>query len=117
MQTWNEDDGDLVRARSCVRNQSGWSGNPVYLGQHRFPVVRDHRALFAVQRHGRLLERFLVVPHMEVQFGDAALEYAAEVARYQRPSYCCSNENHTLLSVTIAKPRVHAIDCIVCNLL
>lgn len=44
-------------------------------------MMRDHRALFTVQRDAGVVERLLRVFHVVVQFRDAALKNAAEVAR------------------------------------
>jgi hypothetical protein len=49
-------------------------------------VVGDHGALVAVEGDAGVVKRLLGVAQAVVEFGDVAVEDAAEVARDQRPS-------------------------------
>ena len=53
----------------------------IYLGEERFPVVCDHRAL-ALQGYCYVVEGFFYVFHVVVEFRDATFEYTSEVPRY-----------------------------------
>jgi len=57
-----------------------------HLCERGFAVVGDHGALVAVEGDAGVVKRLLGVAQAIVEFGDVAVEDAAEVARDQRSS-------------------------------
>lgn len=53
-----------------------------YLGVHRLPVLRDHRALITVQRYGGVVKRLLLILQGVVKLRHSAVEYRTEVPGY-----------------------------------